>query len=264
MQLTEYSNEDEQVKALAKELDQRIFQQKLREHIKSLNDQWAVIQNTQKKDPILFEHSAQMLLQTILAYRIDLASRNIDNADTAHKDLENQIRNVLEEIANNRSKQEEKRHADAKTEYQRWAISQVKKYDSVVKEKMKEWQCQDVLKSIKHNYPIYIPHFPSLQEFRKNAKYSGGFRYNFTYNDETKSYAGWKGELGYKLVRDAMITYLLPIDTAMLEPSVYKYYEKRYEEGWKAIQNRDDQTYVAEQSAIMSKKPIRDFLEVKP
>jgi hypothetical protein len=58
-----------------------------------------------------------------------------------------------------------------------------------------------------------------------------------------------------------MVNYLLAINLSMLEMPVQERYQRAFQLGWKQLDGRDDQIYVAEQTAVTVKKPLRDFLE---
>ena len=55
----------------------------------------------------------------------------------------------------------------------------------------------------------------------------------------------------YKEVRDAMVDDLLPIRSGLLRRGVASLFSKAWAEGWKTLSGREDQTYVAEQAAVV-------------
>jgi len=80
---------------------------------------------------------------------------------------------------------------------------------------------------------------------------------------QKKILTGWE-EQDYKRVRDAMVNHLLAINLSMLEMPVQERYQRAFQLGWKQLDGRDDQTQVAEQTAVTVKKSLRDFLENQP
>lgn len=67
-------------------------------------------------------------------------------------------------------------------------------------------------------------------------------------------------EITYRLHRDAMVKFLLPIQANLLEPPIYDRFIKAYEKGQKALESRDeDRLYLAKQALKVQKKSLNDF-----
>ena len=64
----------------------------------------------------------------------------------------------------------------------------------------------------------------------------------------------------YLRVRDSMCARLLGITASLLDPPVAERYNRAFKLGWDKLDGRQDQTYVAEQDAIVVKKPLREFV----
>jgi hypothetical protein len=75
-----------------------------------------------------------------------------------------------------------------------------------------------------------------------------------------RDHGGWV-ETSYQEVREAMLSYLLPIDLMLLDLPVQERYQKAFQNGWKKLDGRQEQTEVAEQTAVIVKRSLRTFLE---
>ena len=71
---------------------------------------------------------------------------------------------------------------------------------------------------------------------------------------------GWNNDR-YKEVREAIVSHLLPINSALLDLPVLNRYQRAYQDGWKKLDGREEQIHVAERSALTPKKSLRAVLE---
>lgn len=150
----------------------------------------------------------------------------IDGVEKSDYDgLESEIRRELTEIAARTARRQEERQAKAIREYQRWALGQIKSAERRLAD--------------------------ASAQADKNARVLKADN------------GGWSDER-YKEVRDAMVKYLLPINLALLDLPVQQRYQRPFQDGWKRLDGREDQTYVAEQTVKTVKKSLRDFLEDMP
>ena len=69
---------------------------------------------------------------------------------------------------------------------------------------------------------------------------------------------GWSDDR-YREVRDAMVSYLLPINGALLDLPVLKRYQREFEDGWKRLDGQEEQTKVAMASALTEKRTLDNF-----
>ena len=69
---------------------------------------------------------------------------------------------------------------------------------------------------------------------------------------------GWSDERFIE-VRDAMVTYLLPINQALLDLPVLMRYQREFNEGWNRLDGREEQTSVAMESALVQKRNFHNF-----
>jgi len=63
-------------------------------------------------------------------------------------------------------------------------------------------------------------------------------------------------EIAYRATRDGMVQFLLPINPSLLDPPVALLYNKAFQKGWNKLEGREDQLYVAKQSAVVTKKGL--------
>ena len=66
---------------------------------------------------------------------------------------------------------------------------------------------------------------------------------------------GWSDDR-YREVQDAMVSYLLPINGALLDLPVLKRYQREFDEGWNRLDRRKEQTSVAKASALTKKRTL--------
>lgn len=78
----------------------------------------------------------------------------------------------------------------------------------------------------------------------------------------------WKGsintEIAYRATRDGMVKFLLPIQPHLLDPPVSQLYHETFSKGWKKLEGRDDQLFVAQQSAVVQKKTLDEIASFNP
>ena len=69
---------------------------------------------------------------------------------------------------------------------------------------------------------------------------------------------GWSDDR-YREVKDAMVSYLLPINGALLDLPVLKRYQREFDEGWDRLEGRKEQTSVAKATALTPKRTFGNF-----
>ena len=70
--------------------------------------------------------------------------------------------------------------------------------------------------------------------------------------------SGWSDDR-YREVKDAMVSYLLPINGALLDLPVLKRYQREFDEGWDRLEGRKEQTSVAKATALTPKRTFGNF-----
>ena len=143
-------------------------------------------------------------------------------ATTAYDELESELRRAVQAIDSTLAKRAEERQAQAMRSYQRWALSEVKAFEAAF---------DTTSKRAAEDASLLRP-------------------------DD----GGWN-DAYYNEVRLAMINRLLPINLALLDLPVQERYQQAFQKGWKKLDGREDQTSVAQASALTVKKSLRDFLE---
>jgi hypothetical protein len=71
-------------------------------------------------------------------------------------------------------------------------------------------------------------------------------------NENKLPTSGWN-DAEYKMLRDAMSSYLLPVVPGLLDPPVLERYNEAFHFGWQQLDKREDQTEVARRSAAVEK-----------
>ena len=143
-------------------------------------------------------------------------------ATTAYDELENQLRRAVETIESKAAERAEERQARAVRFYQRWALSKIREFEA------------------------------SFQA----TSYKAAEAASILRRDD----GGWS-DAYYQEVRQAMVADLLPINLALLDLPVQERYQQAFQKGWKRLDGREDQTVVAQASALAVKKSLRAFLE---
>lgn len=115
-----------------------------------------------------------------------------------------------------------KRQAQAMRSYQRWALSKIKKFETA---------------------------FEVTKEKAREAA-------SILRPDD----GGWS-DAYYREVRYAMIENLLPINLPLLDLPVQKRFHEAFQAGWRKLDGREDQTAVAQRSALIVKKSLREFMD---
>ena len=141
---------------------------------------------------------------------------------TAYDELESELNRAIETIESKAAKRAEDRQAQAMRSYQRWALSKIKEFEAA-------FQATD-------------------GKARADARL-------FRRDD-----GGWS-DAYYREVRQAMIADLLRINLALLDLPVQERFQQAFRKGWQKLDGRDDQTAVAQASALAVKKSLREFME---
>ena len=141
---------------------------------------------------------------------------------TAYDELERELNRAVEAIESQVAKRAEDRQAHAIRSYQQWALSNIKEFEAA---------------------------FEATQEKANEAA-------SILRRDD----GGWS-DAYYQEVRQSMIAGLLPINLALLDLPVQERFHKAFQEGWQKLDGREDQTVVAQSSALTVKKSLREFMQ---
>lgn len=224
---------DFDIPTLLKKLYKEMLRRQAIEQTATLRDQWETARKLEHDQPALYEASARTLLQQVVAARIALVLGGV--LTPVEDGLERDLRRAVATIETEATRRAEERQAHAVRSYQRWALSEIRKFDdalqriSIETDNASSWL--DAAKSLVSDSP----------ERQKRREYldAGQFRE----------------------IQQAMIDHLLPVNLALLDLPVHERYQQAFQIGWRKLDRRDDQTDVAKASAVAEKKSLRDFLE---
>ncbi|MDE0343383.1 MAG: hypothetical protein OXK82_09490 [Deltaproteobacteria bacterium] len=224
---------DFDISTLQKKLYKEMLRRQAVEQAATLRGRWETARKLEHDQPVLYEASARTLLQQVVAARVALV---LEGVPTPVEDgLERDLRSAVATIETEATLRAEERQARAVRSYQRWALSEIRKFDDALQgistrvDDASSWL--DTAKSLVRDSP----------ERQKRREYldAGQFR-----------------EVG-----QAMIDHLLPVNVALLDLPVHERYQQAFQTGWKKLDGHDDQTDVAKASAVAEKKSLRDSLE---
>ncbi|MBI1338071.1 MAG: hypothetical protein GC164_14080 [Phycisphaera sp.] len=212
-----------EIHTLREELHQHMIKHQAEQQAAILNRQWVAVAALKDTQPEIYQTAVSMLLQQVVVARVALSMEGIQ--DAGYNKLEDNLKHAVSGMTTHAAAQAEDQQAKAIRDYQRWALEQIKAFES---------------------------------------------SYHATEEHAKKDASIWKMDNGgwndarYREVRDAMVIHLMPVNMALLELPVQNRYQRAFDLGWKQLDGREDQTYVAEQTVSVVKKPLRDFMEIKP
>jgi hypothetical protein len=219
------SEKSDKIRSLREQLRTSIINGQAVNSNAALKARWDKIRALKDEQPTIYEVSTQMVLNEIMTARVTLAMEGIKN--TPYDGLEREIRSTLNELVKVTAKRGEDRQAKAVRDYQKWAMKNILEYEA----------------------KLAVTNRQAAEGSQTLGVYTG--------------FAGWS-DAKYKEVRDAMVTYLLPLNQTVLDAPVQERFQRAFKEGWDILKGREDQTYVAIMSASVEKRPLRDFLEAQP
>ncbi|MGE0606592.1 MAG: hypothetical protein AB7O62_05640 [Pirellulales bacterium] len=253
---------------ICKECQERLLASHIGQQTAALEKRRDALNALEASQPALFESALNSLLGEVTTLRVALAleGHNRPELDT----LEAGVRKKLTSIAAESARHEEDRQAKAVRDYQRWALQQIKEverrnYATILAE------VEEKLKTFKDpQTPVTWPlleEWPSLRQKLervatkpiKEAALSPEIQ-KAIYSACAKT-VGWQytDELAYLCVRDAMVKFLLPINPGQLEMPIQERYQRAFQQGWKSLDGREDQTHVAEKTVTVIKNPRATF-----
>jgi hypothetical protein len=167
--------------------------------------------------------------------------------------------------------------------YQAWALEQIRRFDSP-----NGWYYDGTLPWVESELKnfrdatedkawVAFQAFPSLKDLiqekvgvdlsrTKGAMLTAEKRKEI-YNEAWRT-IGWKNsihtEVAYRATRDGMVKFLLPIQPHLLDPPVAQLYQQAFSKGWQKLEGRDDQLFVAQQSAVVQKKTLEEIASSNP
>jgi hypothetical protein len=186
------------------------------------------------------------------------------------------------EVAQLADKQAEA-YASKLRRYQAWALEQIRGFDGPngsYYDIALPW-VQAELSRFKHADKdeewLAIQRFPSIKDLMQEklaislSDMEGAMltatKRREIYNQSAEK-IGWKNnidtEIAYRTTRDGMVQFLLPIHPNLLDPPVAQLYQQAFAKGWQKLEGREDQLFVAQQSAVVKKKSVEDVAAASP
>jgi len=180
--------------------------------------------------------------------------------DLYSKTLDPKVREIQTKI----QKQNEENQAKAIREYQRYALSNIRKFEKRFNNE--DAIAESVIKQIKagDRFTYAFKDLPHIV----NAILGTSYEYSHAgiNHDEFNLYShiyksDFNDYLKYQICKDAIVTYLLPINVGYLDIPVMKKYQEVFDNGWNQLDGRDEQTEVAAATVTTEKKSLSDFVE---
>ncbi len=229
---------DLDIPTLVKKLYKEILRRQAVEQAATLWDQWETARKLEHDQPALYQASARMLLQQVVAARVALVLGGV--LPPVEDGLEGDLRRAVATIETAETRRAEERQARAVRSYQRWVLSEIRKFDDALQRISKEADdASSWLDTAKSLVPDRLMSDSPERQKRREYLDAGQFHE----------------------VRQAMIDHLLPVNLALLDLPVHERYQQAFQTGWRELDGHDDQTDVAKASAVTEKKSLRDFLE---
>lgn len=198
---------------------------------------------------------------------------------TASKELSKRTKELLakcdKELLALAAKQQQE-YAKKHRRYQEWALNEILKFDGP-----QGWYYDTTLPWVESELKLFqsatedgqwvaFNEFPSLKELVQEklgvdlSGAEGGIltadKRREIYDNARGTVVGWKNnihtEIAYRATRDAMVKFLLPIQPQLLDSPVAQLYQQAFSKGWQKLEGREDQLFVAQQSAIIQKKAL--------
>jgi hypothetical protein len=185
-----------------------------------------------------------------------------------------------QELSRKLAKQQEDAYAQKVREYQQWALKQLERLGDKPQSWYYDVALSDVnghLKDFKNATEdrqwTFLRDFPEMKrliEEKLGVDLSDVNGDSLTPEQQRRIWEkahnsvlpGWNKdidkEMAYWATRYAMVKFLLPINTSLLDPPVAQLYQKEFQRAWNKLEGREDQLEVAEQSAVVKKKGLED------
>jgi len=211
---------------------------------------------------------------------------DLELEETVPKEVLKKAKNLLascdKELLALAAKQQDD-HAKKVRRYQAWALEQIRKFDSPngwyydVSLPWAESQLREFQNASEDKDWVAIQTFPSMKQLvqekvgvdlseMKGAMLTADKRKEI-YNEAWRT-VGWKNsihtEIAYRATRDGMVKFLLPIQPHLLDPPVAQLYQQAFSKGWQKLEGREDQLFVAQQSAVVQKKTLEEVASSNP
>ncbi len=251
----------DQAEALMASLRKTMLRREAEQQADSLRSRMDSLMQLKKSDAALYATGIGVLFNEARAARVTLALSGLE--DAALDQIDAHLLAELEELQSVQLDDHEVARATAVRAYQQYALRSIDLFTKRY-EKRKEI-ANDALTRIREGRRDTEDYadLPSVCDAIKGITYEfdvnwyGGKNEKFELDGSKVTPESHVNE--HRICRDAMIAHLLPIDLSLLELPVNELYQKAWEEGWKHLDGREDQTYVAQRTADVKKATLADF-----
>ena len=278
--LENYENESETTKGLRKNIRQKVLENSLIEQlgkIKKQLDKTKLIQNSNVKI-----NSLGNILENLAKIQVDLETEedwsNVSKEIVARvKQLSADGEKEIENITLEKEKEKEKEYLTKLRKYQEWALGQIEEFY----DKKKGWNYDNTLPWVRVKLTEFknpkgasdftlafevSPGLKTLMEQKLKINLQGDLSLGKQKEIYEKAAAtvGWNQnidiEIAYMIHRDAMVKFLLPIQTHLLELPLQERFNRAFQEGLKKLEGREeDVLFLSVESIKVQKKTLNDF-----
>lgn len=212
-------HEDQELLEIFKKVRQEIGKQEIEQQIEAFAQRFDSIQTRVIDRPAIYEHAISVLATEVGMVRLSLLLEG-NLLPSSLEELNAKLESTIKDYQRTIAKKAEEKYAKEFRAYQVWALGQIKEFDA------------------------------TMETAEANAKAN------------SRVYGEKWSDAEYNLVKDAIVNRLLPVNPALLDIPVNERYHKAFQRGWMKLENvedRDDQTYVAEQGVKVEKKSLASF-----
>ena len=285
--LENYENASEKAKVLRKNIRQKVLENSLIEQLGKIEKQ---LDKTKLiKNPKVKINSLGNILENLAKIQVDLETEedwsNVSKEIVARvKQLSADGEKEIENITLEKEKEKEKEYLTKLRKYQEWALGQIELFY----DKKEGWNYDNTLRWVRVKLTEFknpkgdsqftlafevSPGLKTLIEKKLNISLEGTIKKNnwsLSKEKQTEIYekaaatVGWNQnidiEIAYMIHRDAMVKFLLPIQTHLLELPLQERFNRAFQEGLKKLEGREeDVLFLSVESIKVQKKTLNDF-----
>ena len=278
----DHEERKERINGLRTKLRKQILERDGRAQATALEERWAKTKELVADNASVYESTTSMILPEVTIARSTAALQGIGTSD--YDGLLVEIQKAVEDI-----------EGSERRDYQEWALREIMKFEGVLGEvieekgeSMEEGNQSDVpsdqrSKERAEDQPEVTKeegisdHIARLldggkEEIEKlRMAFSDVLDEDMTHEQYLKVRDAILDVFGkdltpkqYLIIQNAMISYLLPIDRALLDLPVLKRYQREFDRSWDLLKGRDEQTCVAIAAALVKKRTFRDLQDDQP
>ena len=257
----DHGERKDKINALRSNLEEQMPIREMRAQATALKNRWTKTNELVANNAPAYETATNMLLREVTIARSTAALQGISTSD--YDALVVEIQKVVEGI-----------EGSVRRKYQEWALRKLIEFENAlgdIEEKgdRKEEEIQSDVSSDQRSRDKPKEEAKVTSEEGLREKFKGFLNKGERQIEKIAKSASdiLTNDLTadqYQKIQDAMISYLLPIDRALLEFPVLKRYQREFNNGWKHLNGRDEQTCVAIAASLVKKRTLRDFQHNQP